>query len=203
MKKPTFVFDLGNVIVYYKPDEYLKRFGLEGERAAEFKRATFNDPVWLDCDAGLVTREEEIEIMCSKHPELEADIRRIIGGCNEMLQPIPESIRALKRLTMDGYDCYFLSNTTASAMEYMNGFDYMGMFKGGIESYAVKLSKPDHAIFRLFAERFQVEPGECVFIDDNPQNVAAARECGFRAHCLEDADGLYALTREILRGGDA
>ena len=73
MKKPTFVFDLGNVIVYYKPDEYLKRFGLEGERAAEFKRATFNDPVWLDCDAGLVTREEEIEIMCSKHPELEAD----------------------------------------------------------------------------------------------------------------------------------
>lgn len=68
MKKPTFVFDLGNVIVYYKPDEYLKRFGLEGERAAEFKRATFNDPVWLDCDAGLVTREEEIEIMCSKHP---------------------------------------------------------------------------------------------------------------------------------------
>ena len=88
-------------------------------------------------------------------------------------------------------------------MEYMNGFDYMGMFKGGIESYAVKLSKPDHAIFRLFAERFQVEPGECVFIDDNPQNVAAARECGFRAHCLEDADGLYALTREILRGGDA
>ena len=47
MKKPTFVFDLGNVIVYYKPDEYLKRFGLEGERAAEFKRATFNDPVWL------------------------------------------------------------------------------------------------------------------------------------------------------------
>ena len=107
MKKPTFVFDLGNVIVYYKPDEYLKRFGLEGERAAEFKRATFNDPVWLDCDAGLVTREEEIEIMCSKHPELEADIRRIIGGCNEMLQPIPESIRALKRLTMDGYDCTF------------------------------------------------------------------------------------------------
>ena len=71
--------------------------------------------------------------MCSKHPELEADIRRIIGGCNEMLQPIPESIRALKRLTMDGYDCYFLSNTNASAMEYMNGFDYMGMFKGGIE----------------------------------------------------------------------
>ena len=82
----------------------------------------------------------------------------------------------------------------------MNGFDYMGMFKGGIESYAVKLSKPDHAIFRLFAERFQVEPGECVFIDDNYNNVAAARECGFRAYQLEDVDGLYTLTRNIVRG---
>ena len=55
MKKPTFVFDLGNVIVYYKPDEYLKRFGLEGERAAEFKRATFNDPVWLPARGALST----------------------------------------------------------------------------------------------------------------------------------------------------
>lgn len=199
MKKLKFVFDLGNVMVYYKPDEYLKKMGLEGERAAAFKRATFDDPVWLDCDAGLVTREEEIEIMCRKHPELAPDIRRIIGGCNEMLQPIPESVRALKRLTMDGYECYYLSNTNASAMEYMNSFDYMGMFRGGVESYADRLVKPDRAIFELFARRFNLNPAECVFVDDNLNNVEAARECGFRAYQLTDADGLYELTMDILK----
>ena len=71
MKKPTFVFDLGNVIAYYKPDEYLKRFGLEGERAAEFKRATFNDPVWLDCDAGLVTREDDFLRIAERNHDTE------------------------------------------------------------------------------------------------------------------------------------
>ena len=83
----------------------------------------------------------------------------------------------------------FSASEAASAMEYMNGFDYMGMFKGGVESYAVKLSKPDHAIFRLFAERFQVEPGECVFIDDNLANVQAAFTLGFVGIRMKESVG--------------
>lgn len=45
----------------------------------------------------------------------------------------------------------------------------------------MKLIKPDPAIFRLAEQRFGVEPGEALFLDDHPANVAAAQACGWQA----------------------
>lgn len=196
-----FVFDLGNVMVYFQPGSYLKQLGYDDEHIPALWDAIFRSDAWLACDAGTMTRAEEIEAICAAHPELEADIRLIMGRCDEMLTPIPASVRALERLTREGYDCYYLSNTNGPAMDFMTHCDYFKMFKGGVASYAEKLSKPDPAIFRLFCERFGLEAGECVFIDDSASNVEAARECGFAAYRLCAPDGLEALVEEILRAG--
>ena len=122
-----------------------------------------------------------------------------MARCDEMLAPIAGSVRTLKRLTMEGWDCYFLSNTNAPAMEFMRGYDYFRLFKGGVASYAEHLAKPDPEIFRLFCARFGLEPGECVFVDDNPANVLAARECGMDARLLEDTEGLWELVEGVLK----
>lgn len=42
----------------------------------------------------------------------------------------------------------------------------------------VGLRKPDPAIYQLAAERLEVDPGQCAFVDDFPGNVEAARELG-------------------------
>lgn len=195
----VFVFDLGNVMVYFQPERYLTDLGYQGERREKLRKAIFTSQAWLDCDAGTRTRAQATELMCIDAPELEEDIRRIMARCDEMLAPIAGSVRTLKRLTMEGWDCYFLSNTNAPAMEFMRGYDYFRMFKGGVASYAEHLAKPDPAIFRLFCARFRLEPGECVFVDDNPANVLAARECGMDARLLEDTEGLWELVEGVLK----
>ena len=200
MTKKNFVFDLGNVTVYYQPDEYLKSMGYEGERAEAIKRATFSAPIWVDCDAGLVTRKQMIDSACEKYPEIADDIRRTITECEVMLQPIPNSIEAFKYLTENGYDCYYLSNTTPEGIKYMSSFDYFKYFKGGIASALERVAKPDHAIFELFTSRYNLKPEDCIFIDDNMPNIIAAKECGFGAYQLKDVDGLLELVRDVVRG---
>ena len=41
--------------------------------------------------------------------------------------------------------------------------------------------KPDHAIYRVLMKRYNVNPAESVYIDDNKPNADAAAELGFNA----------------------
>lgn len=43
------------------------------------------------------------------------------------------------------------------------------------------LAKPDPCIYNLAARRLDVPPGECLFIDDLPENVAGAQAAGMQA----------------------
>jgi putative hydrolase of the HAD superfamily len=54
-------------------------------------------------------------------------------------------------------------------------------FDDVISSADVGLAKPDHAIYRLAAERLGLPVEECLFIDDTERNVVAAREVGMAA----------------------
>ena len=42
------------------------------------------------------------------------------------------------------------------------------------------VSKPDWRIYRRLMERYGLKAEECVFIDDRPENVAAARSMGMQ-----------------------
>ncbi len=52
------------------------------------------------------------------------------------------------------------------------------------------LAKPDAALFRTVAKRLGVEPAAIAFVDDAPENVAAARDAGWQAHGFDGADAL-------------
>lgn len=43
------------------------------------------------------------------------------------------------------------------------------------------LIKPDPEIYQLLLSRYSLQPADCIFIDDNPANVAAARTIGIHA----------------------
>jgi putative hydrolase of the HAD superfamily len=52
------------------------------------------------------------------------------------------------------------------------------LFEIVVDSSAVRLRKPDPAIYRLTCERIGVTPDAAVFLDDNHDNIAAAQELG-------------------------
>ena len=60
----------------------------------------------------------------------------------------------------------------------------------------VKMAKPDNRIFKYFLKKFELQAEKCLFIDDNLQNVMAARHNGMKAICFKDASQLRALLLE-------
>jgi putative hydrolase of the HAD superfamily len=62
-------------------------------------------------------------------------------------------------------------------------------------SFEIGLMKPDPESFSLAIERIGVPPGQIVFLDDNPECVAAAQACGLLARQARGVQG----AREALR----
>jgi len=63
-------------------------------------------------------------------------------------------------------------------------------FRDVVVSGEEKLAKPDPAIYRLAERRFGHAPQDMLFIDDNRDNVEAARAGGWHAHHFSDAETL-------------
>lgn len=72
-------------------------------------------------------------------------------------------------------------------------------FRDIVVSGAEKLMKPDPAIYRLALARFDLRPGEGLFVDDRLDNAEAAQANGFVGHHFVDAPTLRTrLVRERL-----
>jgi putative hydrolase of the HAD superfamily len=93
---------------------------------------------------------------------------------------IEENIAIIKS-SRPQYKTSILSNADLTLEQRMAEAKLDRLFDDIISSAVVGLAKPDERIYRLAAERLQLQPEECVFIDDLDRNVDAARAVGMSA----------------------
>ncbi len=84
-----------------------------------------------------------------------------------------------------GLNIYILSNIDEETFQilYERDQDFFDLFDGIIISGRCGMIKPDPAIFSYALETFNLDPSECVFIDDQQVNVRAATSCGIYGIC--------------------
>jgi putative hydrolase of the HAD superfamily len=77
------------------------------------------------------------------------------------------------------YNFVLLSNDVLAWSEYIREhYDIGKYFKVGIISANTGLRKPDVEIFRIALERLDVEPQDCIFVDNSVENLNAAASIG-------------------------
>ncbi len=62
---------------------------------------------------------------------------------------------------------------------------------GAIFSYEVQSTKPEPEIYQALFQKYQLDPTECVFLDDNRGNIVAANQLGMATilfHTKQQAD---------------
>lgn len=79
-------------------------------------------------------------------------------------------------------------------------FDLRAVFDLFLTSCYTGLRKPEPAAFRYALDLTQVPAERCVFVDDRPENVAAAQTAGMRAVVRQGPGG---LREELRRAGVA
>ncbi|MBQ1508322.1 MAG: HAD-IA family hydrolase [Erysipelotrichaceae bacterium] len=78
-----------------------------------------------------------------------------------------------------GYDYYLLTNTTPEQGDRLEEADFLKYMKGIFCSYQEGLMKPDRAFYERFLQKYDLQAGECLFLDDKRENTAAAKKLGF------------------------
>ncbi len=71
------------------------------------------------------------------------------------------------------------------------------LFRDVVVSGTEKLIKPDARIYKLALQRFGLNPGEGMFIDDRADNIRGAEANGFIGHHFKDAKHLRLTLNEM------
>lgn len=180
----TVVFDLGAVLIDWDP-RYVYRDLFPGDEAgmeaflADVTNSTWNHQMdagrpWADAIAELVAMHPEhhelIEAYWTRWPDM-------LGG------PIAGTVEILGELRAAGVRLFALTNWSAETFPVARErFAFLGWFVGIVVSGEEGLAKPDPALYRVLLERYAVDPASALFVDDRPENVAAAEALGMTGH---------------------
>jgi 2-haloacid dehalogenase len=97
----------------------------------------------------------------------------MIGG------EITVNTRLLKPLK-ERYRLFGLTNWSAEAFPIVfEQYQFFKEFEGIVVSAFEKMVKPDREIYELILNRYNLLADESLFIDDNLNNINAAKELGF------------------------
>lgn len=193
------VFDLGGVLIDWNPRHLYRKLFDGDEAAMERFLAEVCTSDWnLAQDAGRPFADA-CALLVEKHPEQKELIEAFHHRWVEMLAgPIDATVEILRELKERGTPLYALTNWSAETFPHaLERYDFLQWFRGTIVSGQEKIVKPDPGIYRLLIDRFEIDPAEAVYIDDNPKNAQAATELGLHGIRFTTPSALAAELRGI------
>lgn len=195
----TFVFDLGGVLIDWNPRYVFNQiFNHNEEKANWFLNnvCTFH---WNEeQDRGRLIKDAE-DLLIAIHPEYKNEIRSYYGRFNEMLSgEIEGTVQILKKLKQSRHKLYALTNWSHETFPIaLRRFEFLNDFDGIVVSGIEKVMKPDPKIFQIMIERYQLNPKNCVYIDDRADNCMTAAKLGFTTHHFQSPAALETFITQL------
>jgi putative hydrolase of the HAD superfamily len=192
MSITTIVFDFGNVLGLFDHGVVIERLA----RYADLPPGVIRERLFTD------ELEDAYESGRISTPELIAYARELCGfRCTDaeietafadMFTPNEEVCRLVPALKTR-HRLFLLSNTNdMHCRHYCRQFaDTLRHFDGLVFSHEVGIRKPNVGIYEHCLRLAACPPSECVFIDDVPANVTAARACGWHGIIYTVPAALY------------
>jgi 2-haloacid dehalogenase len=190
MSVSAVIFDIGNVLVEWQPENYYDRiYGVE-RRKRLFAEVDLH-AVNLAIDAG-ADWKSSIYDCAERHPDWRTEIRDWHDNWIKLAAPlIPHSLRLLRALKAKGVPVFSLTNFGDQTFAYAQGeYVFLSQFDRAYVSGRMKLIKPDPEIYRQVEVDCGLAPETLFFTDDRAENIEAAKARGWQTHLFEGPAGL-------------
>ena len=189
------VFDMGGVLFRWDPLAMARRVCADEEDARLLARAVFGSTEWAWQDAGAVDEQTVIWTSKTRVPHrLFSSVEKLVLHWHDHRVAIPGMSELIHDLKDAGFGVYLLSNAGESFARYEGQLPARECFDGMVVSYREHVVKPDARIYEALLKRYELDAGECLFIDDTQANVLGARRVGMRAlRFCEDVHTLRAI----------
>ena len=194
------VFDMGNVLIHWRPDIFVKRMEIPEEDCPQLLREVFGSVEWIQLDRGVITWEQATEKMCRRLTErLHAVARELTQKWwDNHLLPVEGMAQLVREIKSLGYGVYLLSNAKSDLPEYFDRIPGSECFDGRIVSADWKLLKPQPELYHVLLREYGLKAEECFFVDDLNINIEAAVLVGMSGTVFRDADW---LRRDLIQAG--
>lgn len=194
----TIIFDFGNVIGFF--DHYRTLAKVQPHTtmsAAEMYTALYDGHLEDQVERGQLPVPVFLEEVRQLW-RLRCDAEFLAQVVADIFTPNPEVCELIPVLARR-YRIVLGSNTNAiHSDKYRVQFaDVLSHFSGLVLSHEIGTRKPDAAFFQHCHSLAAAEPAECVFVDDLPANIAAARSYGFHGVLYKPGEDLAGQLRAL------
>jgi epoxide hydrolase-like predicted phosphatase len=175
------LFDFGGVLTTPVWDSFAAFCRTEGLEPDTIKNLFKTDPEALADLRKLETgemSEYDFEAVFGRRLGL-ADPEGLIDSMFSGMQPEPAMVDAVRQLRGSGVKTALVSNSWSTT--HYDRELLMELFDVTVISAEVHMHKPQPEIYLLAAKRLEVDPAECIFVDDLKENCEGAEAVGMTA----------------------
>lgn len=199
----TLIFDFGDVFINLDKkgamDNALKIFNL-----VDFEKDMINANV--EYEIGKLSTEKFFSFYTHKFPHLTE--YEVIDAWNYIIKDFPEHrLKFIQDLAKEKkYKLILLSNTNASHIDFIKeNVEFFNDFKNCFDafylSHEINLRKPGTTIFDFVIDKNNLNPENCLFIDDTKENTDTASKMGFHIWNIdetkEDVVNLFQTKKDL------
>jgi HAD superfamily hydrolase (TIGR01509 family) len=128
-------------------------------------------------------------------------VRRMLARYDVELPVIPGAIEAVRRLDGAGYRLAVASSSNRELIDaVLRRLELAALFEVTVSSEEVERGKPAPDVYLEATRRLEVEPAECVAIEDSASGIRAARAAGMRVIAYPNRH--YPPPAEVLASAD-
>jgi 2-haloacid dehalogenase len=199
----TVIFDIGNVLIRWDIRNLYRQIFTNDAAIARFLEETdLPRENHYKLDAG-VPFAEVTSALAARFPHHAEAILAFDRRWDECLDGAVEAnVAVLRDLQRAGTPTHAISNFSVEKFAVAcRLFPFLESFDETVVSGAVKLVKPEPAIFQLLLDKRDLDPARCVFIDDSAANIATARNLGLNV--VQFIEGEVELRHELQAMGVA
>ncbi|MFA7286577.1 MAG: HAD family phosphatase [Patescibacteria group bacterium] len=182
-KVTTFIFDCFDVLLA----PVVTRWYRENSAKLGFVDENLQD-ILRQFDLALLSEADLMEYLL-KYPGVNSTVAKLQSEIDAHLEIDEALVVVIKKLKNKSFKTALLSNANHSFFErkvYSTYPEFKGLFDEIVISSAVKMVKPDKNIYLYTLAKINSKAEECLFIDDNKTNVAAAVALGMNGYVYTD-----------------
>jgi putative hydrolase of the HAD superfamily len=173
------ISDLGKVLIFFDNSLFYDRMARHTSlgRDAVAERVNVFSPLGRAFDLGEIS-PQEFHAGVLEALQVELDFDMFFSLYNDVFALNRPAVDILGRAARK-HRMVLLSNTDVQRFGFIKQrFPEVLFFDEYVLSYEVGHAKPDPAIYEIALDKAKAVGRECVFIDDRPENIRAARNMG-------------------------
>ena len=195
------ILDMGNVLLEWNKDKILQGVSDTKKDYLMLDKTIFQSGLWERLDLGTMSREELVlKVVSMIGSTYQKKVEEVIWNWPSYIDIYTEVFPVLSELKKKGHRIFVLSNTSKVFYDLLDEqlSPLKELLDGFVLSCDIKAIKPDLAMFKEILDKYQLDPANCVFLDDIEDNTNAAQKLGIKAYQVKKRSDVVDILKSYI-----